>query len=95
MATFCLAIALWYVLVPGLSTVEAVYKVPVLVENLPPNLRVDDIQPAAVNATFTGAKRTFYFFDPGKLRVTLDMSTAEEGRRFYALPSKIFVILPP
>ncbi len=84
-ATFCLAIALWYVLVPGSSTVEAVYKVPVLVENLPPNLRVDDIQPAAVNATFTGAKRTFYFFDPGKLRVTLDMSTAEEGRKVLRL----------
>ncbi|MGH7874163.1 MAG: diadenylate cyclase CdaA, partial [Candidatus Binatia bacterium] len=83
--TFCLAIGLWYVLVPGSSTVEAVYKVPVLVENLPPNLRVDDIQPAAVNATFTGPKRTFYFFDPGKLRVTLDMSTAEEGRKVLRL----------
>ena len=83
--TFFLAIGLWYVLVPGSSTVEATFKIPVQVENLPPNLRVENIQPPEINATFTGPKRTFYFFDAGKLKVTLDLSTAEEGRKVLRL----------
>jgi len=72
-------------LVPGSSTVEATFKIPVQVENLPPNLRVENIQPPEINATFTGPKRTFYFFDAGKLKVTLDLSTAEEGRKVLRL----------
>ena len=62
--TFCLAIGLWYVLVPGSSTVEAVYKVPVLVENLPPNLRVDDIQPAARTPPLPAPNEHFIFSIP-------------------------------
>jgi hypothetical protein len=65
--------------------VEATFKIPVQVENLPPNLRVENIQPREINATFTGPKRTFYFFDAGKLKVTLDLSTAEEGRKVLRL----------
>lgn len=83
--TFSLAIGLWYVLVPGSSTVEATYRIPLQVENLPADLRVEEIQPQEVTATFTGAKRTFYFFDPGKLKVILDMSSAEAGRKIFHL----------
>ena len=79
--TFCLAVGLWYVLVPGSSTIEVAYKIPLQVENLPPNLRVEEIQPSEVTATFSGAKRTFYFFDPGKLKVAVDLSTTEPGRK--------------
>jgi diadenylate cyclase len=81
LVTFSLAVGLWYVLVPGSSTIEVTYKVPVQVENLPTALRVEDLQPNEVTATFTGPKRTFYFFDPGKLKVAVDLSTSEPGRR--------------
>jgi YbbR domain-containing protein len=81
LVTFSLAIGLWYVLVPGSSTIEATYKIPVQVENLPGDLRVEDLQPKEVTATFTGPKRTFYFFDPGRLKVTVDLSSAEIGRK--------------
>ena len=60
--TFFLAIGLWYVLVPGSRTVEATFKIPVQVENLPPNLRVENIQPPEINATFTGPKADLLFF---------------------------------
>ena len=75
LVTFFLAIGLWYVLVPGSSTVEATYKLPVQVENLPPDFSVEDIQPPEVTLTFTGPKRTFYFFDPARLKVSIDLST--------------------
>jgi uncharacterized protein (TIGR00159 family) len=81
LVTFSLAVGLWYVLVPGSSTIEASYNLPVQVENLPPELRVEQIQPKEVSATFTGPKRTFYFFDPGRLKVTVDLSSGEAGHK--------------
>jgi hypothetical protein len=85
LVTFSLALGLWYVLVPGSSTIEMTYKLPVQLENLPAELRIEDVQPKEVSATFTGAKRTFYFFDPSRLKVTVDVSTAEPGRKILRL----------
>jgi YbbR domain-containing protein len=73
------------VLVPGSSTIEMTYKLPVQLENLPSELRVEEVQPKEVTATFTGAKRTFYFFDPSRLKVTVDLSAAEAGRKILRL----------
>jgi uncharacterized protein (TIGR00159 family) len=81
LVTFSLAVGLWYVLVPGSSTTEVTYNLPVQVQNLPPDFRVEDIQPPAVTATFTGPKRAFYFFDPNKLRVEVDLSSVDIGRK--------------
>jgi uncharacterized protein (TIGR00159 family) len=81
LVTFSLAAGLWYVLVPGSSTVEVTYKLPVQVQNLPAEYRVDEVQPAEVSATFTGPKRAFYFFDPTKLKVAVDVSSAEIGHK--------------
>ena len=81
LVTFALAIGLWYVLVPGSSTIEMTYKIRVVVQNLPPEHRVEEIQPPVVAATFTGPKRAFYFFDPSRLRVDIDLSTADAGRK--------------
>jgi len=79
--TFSLAVGLWYVLVPGSSTVEVTYKLPVQVQNLAPDYHVEEVQPSEVNATFTGPRRAFYFFDPSKLKVTVDLASAETGRK--------------
>ena len=81
LVTFSLAVGLWYVLVPGSSTTEVTYNLPVQVQNLPPEFRVEELQPSAVRATFVGPRRAFYFFDPDKLRVEVDLSSAEAGRR--------------
>ncbi len=81
LVTFSLAVGLWYVLVPGSSTTEVTYKVPVQVQNLPADFRIEEVQPSAVSATFIGPKRAFYFFDPNKLRVEVDLSSAEIGKR--------------
>lgn len=81
LVSFSLAVGLWYVLVPGSSTVEVTYKIPVQVQNLQADYRVEDVQPSEINATFTGPKRAFYFFDPSKLKVDVDLSTTEAGRK--------------
>lgn len=81
LVTFSLALGLWYVLVPGSSTVEVTYRIPVTVQNLPPDTQVEEVVPAEVSATFIGPKRAFYFFDPTRLKVVIDASTMEPGRR--------------
>jgi hypothetical protein len=86
--TFGLAVGLWYVLVPGSSTIEVNYKIPVLMQNLPPDYRVEEIEPSAVTATFTGPKRAFYFFDPSRLRVEIDLSSVDAGRKIVRISAQ-------
>ncbi|HXG51972.1 MAG TPA: diadenylate cyclase [candidate division Zixibacteria bacterium] len=83
-----LAIGFWYIFVPGSKTVETTFKVPVVVENLPADLRLEEIQPPEVAATFTGPRRAFYLFDRRKLRFTVDGSLAELGRRTFNLSER-------
>ena len=85
LVTFSLAVGLWYVLVPGSSTMEATYKIPVHVQNLPPEYRMDQAEPSLITATFSGPKRAFYFFDPNKLRVEIDLSSPEAGRTSFRI----------
>jgi uncharacterized protein (TIGR00159 family) len=81
LVTFALAVGLWYVLVPGSSTTEVTYNLPIQVQNLPPSLQIEELQPSSVTATFVGPRRAFYFFDPSRLRVEIDASSAEAGRK--------------
>jgi uncharacterized protein (TIGR00159 family) len=78
-----LAIGFWYIFVPGSKTVQVSYRIPVSVENLPADLRVEEIEPPVVNATFSGPRRAFYLFDARKIRVAIDVSMAEMGRRTF------------
>jgi uncharacterized protein (TIGR00159 family) len=83
-----LAIGFWYIFVPGSKTVEVSYTVPVSVENLPPDLQVEDIEPPVVNATFRGPRRAFYLFNSSKIKVAIDVSMAELGRRTFMISEK-------
>jgi uncharacterized protein (TIGR00159 family) len=83
--TLGLAIGLWYVLVPGSERIEATYSIPVTVDNLPQDLVLENVKPSDVQATFVGPKRAFYLFDPSKLKVSVDASLADSGRRTFRL----------
>jgi uncharacterized protein (TIGR00159 family) len=78
-----LAVGLWYIFVPGSRPVEVTYKVPVSVVNVPANLQVEAIEPPAVTATFSGPRRAFYLLDAKKIKLALDVSMAEIGRRTF------------
>ena len=83
--TVVLAIGLWYVLVPGSERIEATYSIPVIVENLPQDFAIKSLKPDFVQATFVGPKRAFYLFDPSKLKVNIDASQIESGRRTFRI----------
>jgi diadenylate cyclase len=83
--TVGLAIGLWYVLVPGSEKIEATYNVSVAVDNLPQDLTLDSVKPDRVQATLVGPKRAFYLFDPTKLKVTVDASLVDSGRRTFRI----------
>ncbi|HSQ11499.1 MAG TPA: diadenylate cyclase CdaA [Candidatus Deferrimicrobium sp.] len=86
--SICLAIALWYLFVPGSKVVEMNYKVPVTVENLPANLQIEAIDPPVVSATFSAPLRTFYLFDRKQIRISADVAMAELGRRTFTISDK-------
>jgi uncharacterized protein (TIGR00159 family) len=78
-----LAVGLWYIFVPGSRPVEVTYKLPVSVVNVPPNLQVEAIEPPSVAATFSGPRRAFYLLDTKKIKLAIDVSMAEIGRRSF------------
>jgi uncharacterized protein (TIGR00159 family) len=78
-----LAFGFWYLLVPGSKTIRVNYKIPVSVEHLPPDLQIQELQPAEVSATFNGPRRAFYLLDAGKIKVTVDGALTELGRRTF------------
>jgi uncharacterized protein (TIGR00159 family) len=85
LAALAVSVGFWYVFVPGAKTVEVTYSVPVVVENLPPNLQLEQIQPSEVTATLAGPRHAFYLFDAKNLKVTVDASLAELGRRTFQI----------
>ena len=84
-ASLSLALGFWYVFVPGAKTIQVQYKIPVAVQNLPANLTLEEIQPPVVSATFIGPRRSFYLFDIGKVKATVDATMAEVGRRTFTI----------
>ena len=83
-----LAVGFWYVFVPGSKIVEVSYKLPVTVQNLPPGLRIEDVQPPTVSVRFAGPRRAFYLFDPKKNSVMVDVSLAAQGRRSFDISER-------
>jgi YbbR domain-containing protein len=55
------------------------------VQNLPADYELESVQPAEVEATFSGPRRAFYFFRPKRLKVIVDASSAGAGRRTYKI----------
>jgi hypothetical protein len=88
LASLLLAVALWSVFIPGSKIDVVTYRIPVKVENLPPDLALNGVNPSEVSVTFTAPRRAFYIFDPGKLRVSIDASVAELGRRTFEISEK-------
>jgi hypothetical protein len=75
-------------MVPGARPVEMSYAVPVSVENLPADLKVDEVQPSFVNIVLVGPRRAFYLFDPNRVTVSVDASSADRGRSTFKISER-------
>jgi diadenylate cyclase len=80
-----LAIGFWYIFVPGSKTIQVNYRIPVSVENVPADIKVEEIEPSQISATFTGPRRAFYLLDTRKIKVTVDVALTELGRRNFPI----------
>ena len=78
-----LAIALWYVFIPGSKILEVTYQIPVEVEHLPANMTLESVDPPNISVTFGALNRAFYLFEPQKLEASIDASLAALGRRTF------------
>lgn len=83
-----LAIGFWYVLVPGSKPVEMSYSISVSVQNVPANLKVNEVQPPAVNVALSGPRRAFYLFRPERVTVLVDASSAGVGWRTFNISER-------
>jgi uncharacterized protein (TIGR00159 family) len=78
-----LATGLWFLLVPGASSVEAVRLAPVAVENLPVGYVLESVEPERVEVTVAGSRRAVYLSPPEAFKVRIDAFLAQLGRRTF------------
>jgi len=79
-----LAVSLWFV-VSGEETVERGLRVPLELQQFPPDLELQGEPPAAVDVRVRGASGTLGRVGPGDVVAVLDLHTATSGRRLFHL----------
>jgi diadenylate cyclase len=84
-ASLVVVSGLWLALVPGSRPITRTFRVPVKVANLPPELRLEGVDPAEIDMTLTGIRREFYFMSPRLLEITVDAALARDGRRTFQI----------
>lgn len=80
-----IAAGLWVVQVPGSVVTEVEVEAPVLVEKLPPELRLEKIEPERVRVRLTGRRRDLVLARNGEVEVRVDVLLARLGRRTFAI----------
>lgn len=80
-----LASALWFLLVPGSTVVEAQRDARVVVENLPQGYQLEKVDPDRVTVTLSGPRRDIYFGPPDVVQVKIDALLAQLGRRTFQI----------
>lgn len=80
-----IATALWLLLVPGASVIEAQLAADVLVDNLPPGFEVESVEPEEVQLAVRGTRRALALANPDSVRIRLDAFLVQLGRRTFEL----------
>ena len=82
------AIVAWFVLAYDPNTVQRTFVVSIEYQNTPKELVVDKSGPDEVRVTLSGSERSFRFFDPGSLKVTLDLTHVAMGREEFPISER-------
>lgn len=78
-AAILVACIAWFLVSFEAETVQKTFVVPVEYRNLPDTVDIDDAAPSEARLTLTGLERAFNLLVPSTLKVSLDLSTIEEG----------------
>ncbi len=73
---------------PGSNPARVTLPIPVEVSDLPAGLEIETVEPANVTATFRGTRRDLLFLNRKALRLRVDASLAELGRRTFELSAR-------
>lgn len=85
-----LAAGIWALVIPGAGAVRLEREAPVVVENLPPGLVLESVDPERATVVLSGPRRSLFFGEPEEARVRIDAFLARLGRRTFALgPSQV------
>ena len=68
------AVLAWFVFAYQPHTIQRTFVAPVEYRNVPQSLIVDELAANEVRITLSGGERAFRFFDPGSLKVAVDLS---------------------
>jgi uncharacterized protein (TIGR00159 family) len=80
-----IAAGLWVVQVPGAVVTEVEVEAPVVVAKLPPELRLDAVEPQEVTVRLSGRRRDLVLARDGSVEVHIDAELARLGRRTFQL----------
>ena len=80
-----LSTALWFLLVPGSTVVEARRDARVIVENLPAGFALESVEPEEVSVILSGPRREIFFGPPDLVKVRVDALLAQLGRRTFTV----------
>ncbi len=76
---------LWFLAIPGSTVVEIQREVPISVSGLPQSLEVASLDPERATVTLTGRRRDLYFLGADAVKVRVDATLVELGRRSFPL----------
>ena len=92
LVSLVLAILLWMAVAAQQSPVDRGMRIPLEVQNLPPNLEMVDAPQETVDVRVRGAGDTLARLAPGDLVASIDLSAAQPGRRlFHVSPDRVRV----
>jgi len=83
-----LAVLAWFLFAFQVETVERTFAVPIEYRSVPKDLRLGARTPSEAKVTLSGSEREFLLLKPGNLKISLDLSEAKEGRRFFPVTEK-------
>ncbi|MGB2984266.1 MAG: diadenylate cyclase [Phycisphaerae bacterium] len=75
----------WFLVSFEAETVQKTFVVPIEYRNLSDTMDIDDTAPTEARVTLTGFERAFNLLAPSTLKVSLDLSKAEEGPQQIAI----------
>lgn len=78
---FLLALGLWFLTVYGSKLIYHTYTIPVSYTELPEGFVISSIEPSEVSVTFSGPRRSFYFFNTKSIHLGLRLWQIQEGAR--------------